>query len=203
MEAGEFACPKCKTAFSVEPGTADLKSACPTCASELEAHFFPAFFQPIEAGAMALPLLDQADASCFYHPQKQAVHVCDGCGRLVCALCSIDLDAQHLCPSCVSSGKKKGRLQALENSRIRYDSIALVLAVMGIFTSFFSLILAPAALYIVVRHWKSPRSLTGSGRIKLILAAFIAFTALLLWSSIFGMAIFGAVNAPHHYRHHP
>lgn len=202
MEAAEFACPKCRTVFSVEPGTTDLKSTCPNCASELEAYFFPSFFQPVEVGVAASPLLDQADASCFYHPQKQAVHVCDGCGRLVCALCSIDLDSQHLCPSCVSSGKKKGRLQTLENSRIRYDSIALTLAIMGIFTSFFALILAPAAFYIVVRHWKSPRSLTGSSRIKLIFAALIALMALLLWGSIFGAAIFGAVNAPHHYRHH-
>lgn len=205
MTEAEFACPKCKTVFSVEPGTTDLASTCPTCASELEAHFFPAFFQPVEAGMAASALVDQADASCFYHPQKQAVHVCDGCGRLVCALCSIDLGAEHLCPSCVSSGKKKGKLLALENSRVRYDTIALALAVVGLFSCYLSLLLAPASIYVALRYWKSPRGLTGASPIRLILALVIALTALLAWSALFGLTIFSAARtraAAAHYHHH-
>jgi uncharacterized paraquat-inducible protein A len=200
MPAAEFACPKCKTAFSVAPGTVDAEAACPTCYSELRAHFFPSFFRTPEIGVAASELLDQADASCFYHPQKQAVRVCDGCGRLLCALCSVDMGSEHLCPSCISSGRKKGKLTTLENSRVRYDSIALSLAVLGMVLSFASLVLAPASIYIAIRHWKSPGGLVSSGsRIRMIIALVIASISLLVWGLIFGFALFGASNMPRHH----
>jgi uncharacterized paraquat-inducible protein A len=202
MPAAEFACPKCKTAFSVEPGRADLAAKCPTCASELEAHFYPAFFRPMDAGLMPAALIDQADAGCFYHPQKQAAHVCDGCGRLICSLCSIDMGAEHLCPSCISSGKKKGKLPSLDTSCTRYDSITLILGVMCMFTSFFSLILAPAAIYIAVRHWKSPQGLTRFGHARMVIGLLLAVGFLLLWGTLFGAAILAAAGAHPHPRHH-
>lgn len=198
-DAATFACPKCNTAFAVEAGTAEVSATCPTCASQLEAYFYPAFYRPIEVGAVAATLTDLTEASCFYHPQKQAVRVCDGCGRLICALCSIDLGSQHLCPNCISSGKKKGQLSTLENARTRYDAIALSLAVFGMITSFFSLVLAPAAIYIAIRHWNSPMALTGGSRARFVIAIVIATISLLLWGGIFGLAIFGASTVPLHH----
>ncbi len=194
-----FACPKCNTAFAVEPGIVDVAATCPGCSSDLEAHFYPAFYRPMEVGAAPAALTDLTEASCFYHPQKQAVRICDGCGRLICALCSIDLGSQHLCPNCISSGKKKGNLSTLENGRTRYDSIALSLAVFGILTSFFSLVLAPAAIYISVRHWKSPLGLTGGSRARFVAAIVIASISLVVWGGIIGLAIFGASSVPHHH----
>jgi len=199
MPAAEFACPQCNTAFLVEPGTVDAAATCPGCASQLEAHFYPAFFRPPELGVAASELTELSEASCFYHPQKQAARVCDGCGRLMCALCSDDLGEQHLCPACISSGRKKGQLKTLENTRTRYDSIALSLAVFGLLMSVFSIVLAPASLYIAIRHWNSPQSVRGGGRIRFIIAILIASFSLLFWGSIFGLAIFGSSTVHHHH----
>jgi len=104
MPVATFSCPKCKTALAIEPGTAEIVAACPHCGEPVEAYFFPAFFRSLDTGAAAAALADHTEASCFYHPQKQALRVCDGCGRMICALCSVDLGAEHLCPTCIATG---------------------------------------------------------------------------------------------------
>jgi hypothetical protein len=144
----------------------------------------------VQPGAAATALVDHTEASCFYHPQKQAVRVCDGCGRLICALCSIELGAEHLCPSCISSGKKKGKITTLEDNRTRYDSIALSLAVFGMLVYVLSIFLAPAAIYIAIKHWNGPGSLLGVSKTRFVLAIVIAVGTLILWITVFGVLIF-------------
>jgi hypothetical protein len=202
MSQAAFACPKCQTAFELEPSTWDVAAQCPNCQSELEAHFFPAFFRPETAETAAAALTDAAEASCFYHPQKQAAAVCDGCGRMICSLCSIDMGAEHLCPACISAGKKKGKLVTLEKTRVRYDSIALSLAVFGVIGSIFALVAGPAAIYLSIRHWNSPGSLPGGRgpRGRFVLAILIGSGAFLLWVTILGAAIFGAHPHLHHHQ---
>jgi hypothetical protein len=189
MPAATFSCSKCKAPVAIESGTTEIASACPQCGWWIEAYFFPAFFRPMQVGAAASALVDHTEASCFYHPQKQAMRVCDGCGRMICALCSIELGAEHLCPSCLASGKKKGKITTLEDTRTRYDSIALSLAVFGIIVYVFSIFLAPAAIYISIRHWNSPGSLLGSSKIRFVIAILLASTMLFFWFFVFGTLI--------------
>jgi uncharacterized paraquat-inducible protein A len=189
MPAATFSCPKCKAALAIESGTTEIATACPQCASPIEAFFFPAFFRPNQIGTAAAALVDHTDASCFYHPQKQAMRVCDGCGRMICALCSIELGSEHLCPHCLASGKKKGKITTLEDTRTRYDSIALSLAVFGMLFYILSIFLAPAAIYISIRHWNSPGSLLGSSRSRFVIAILLASTTLLFWFFFFGTLI--------------
>jgi hypothetical protein len=189
MPAATFSCPKCKAALAIEPSTTEIVSTCPQCASPIEAFFFPAFFRPIQIGSTAAALVDHTEASCFYHPQKQAMRVCDGCGRMICALCSIELGTEHLCPNCLASGKKKGKITTLEDTRTRYDSIALSLAVFGMLFYILSIFLAPAAIYISIRHWNSPGSLLGSSKTRFIIAILLASTTLLFWFFFFGTLI--------------
>ncbi len=163
---------------------------CPHCAALVEAYFFPGFFRPMQAGVAATALVDHTEASCFYHPAKQAVHVCDGCGRMICALCNIDMGEEHLCPTCISSGKKKGKITTLEDTRTRYDSIAMSLAIFGLLFYIVSIILAPAAIYIAIRHWNSPGSLLGVSRTRFVIAILIASATLLIWIAVFGSMIF-------------
>jgi hypothetical protein len=190
MPATTFSCPHCQAILDIEPGTAEIASTCPQCAALIEAYFFPAFFRTVQPGAAATALVDHTEASCFYHPQKQAVRVCDGCGRLICALCSIELGAEHLCPSCISSGKKKGKITTLEDNRTRYDSIALSLAVFGMLVYVLSIFLAPAAIYIAIKHWNGPGSLLGVSKTRFVLAIVIAVGTLILWITVFGVLIF-------------
>jgi len=189
MTAATFSCPKCKAALAIEPGTTEIASICPHCVSPIEAFFFPAFFRPIQIGAAPTALADQTEASCFYHPQKQALRVCDSCGRMICALCSIELGTEHLCPNCLASGKKKGKITTLEDTRTRYDSIALSVAVFGIVVYIFSIFLAPAAIYLSIRYWNSPGSLLGSSKTRFVLAILIASATLLAWFFFIGVLI--------------
>jgi hypothetical protein len=189
MAEATFSCPSCKVQIAIEPGTPEIASTCPQCLSFIQAYFFPAFFRPVQVGAAPAALADQTETSCFYHPQKQAARVCDGCGRLICALCSVELGAEHLCPSCISAGKKKGKITNLEDHRTRYDSIALSLAVFGLLIYVFGIFLAPAAIYIAIRHWNSPGSLLGTSKLRFIIAIIIASGTLVAWV-VFATIIF-------------
>jgi hypothetical protein len=124
-----------------------------------------------------------------YHPQKQALRICDGCGRMICALCSIELGEEHLCPSCISSGKKKGKITTLEDNRTRYDSIAMSLAIFGMLCYPFAIFLVPASIYIAIRHWNSQGSLLGVSKPRFVIAIIIAICTLLFWAG-FGLLYF-------------
>lgn len=197
MPEATFACPKCKTAFSVEPGTEHLASTCNNCSSHLDAYFFPAFFRAAQVGVAPSALVDHTEASCFHHPQKQAIGVCDGCGRLICALCSIELGTEHLCPNCISSGKKKGKITTLEGNRTRYDSIAISLAVFGILFYMIAIFLAPAAIYISIRHWNSPGSLLGVSKKRFVIAIVLAVLELAVWFALVAALIFHTGKSHH------
>src|SRR5262249_16864330 len=144
-------------------GTSELV-ACPRCKARLQVVVFPALFRGLTPGAAAEPVLVENEASCFYHPRKKAVIPCDNCGRFLCALCGVELNQQHLCPACLESGKKKGKLAHLENKRTLYDRMALGLAVFPMLVFWLTIITAPMALYIAIRYWKSPTSLVGHGK---------------------------------------
>src|SRR5262245_9590695 len=76
---------------------------CPTCRVPLHALVFPALFRPVARGEIGERLVSEGEASCYYHPQKKAVLPCSRCGRFLCALCDVDLNGEHLCPSCLES----------------------------------------------------------------------------------------------------
>jgi hypothetical protein len=141
-------------------------------------------------GAAATSLLDQSEAACFYHPQKQAAQVCDGCGRLICNLCSVELGSEHLCPTCISAGRRKGTISVLEGSRTCYDRIAMSLAVVGIIIYWLSIVLAPIAIYLAIRHWNSPGSLLGVSKNRYVIAIVLASLELTGWLLFAGVLIF-------------
>ena len=162
-------CPKCKTAFEVDPGRERgiFLPVSRKCAVDLQTFLFPAFSRDRETGWKRGGPPRCHRCQLLYHPQKQAAQVCDGCGRMICHLCSIDLSGRHLCPTCISSGRKKGKISTLENSRTRWDSLAFTLAIFGILLSFAAIILSPAAIYIANRPWNDPGSLvTGRSRTR-------------------------------------
>ena len=136
----------------------------------------------VSAGLKELTrLVTEGEASCFYHPNKKAVLPCEACGRFLCALCDVELNGQHLCPACLASGQKKGKLSNLDNRRVLYDSLALTLALLPLLVWPFTLITAPAALFIAIRYWRAPGSLVQRTKIRLILAMFFALAQMAGW----------------------
>jgi len=169
MEA-VISCVKCKAPLvSVEdagtvrvPFNTGGMTPCPDCGNGTMVELYPAMFHPVGTGSAGERIASPEEAACFYHPQKRASVPCDSCGRFLCALCDVELNGQHLCPNCIQSGKKKGKLKNLENERVLYDRVALGAAILPVLTIIFwflTIVTAPIALFIAIRHWKSPSSI--------------------------------------------
>ena len=170
---------------------------CSACGSPHEALVFPAFLGRARA-AEAEQVADDTEASCFYHPAKKAAVTCENCGRFVCGLCEVELDGRHLCPQCLDSGKRKGKIASLETSRTLYDNIALALAaypMLFLFTIYFTFITAPVSMFILFRYRKLPRSLVRPGRWRWWLALVIALLQIGLW--VFGIAALFSIRRKH------
>lgn len=184
MHSASVTCSKCKALLPTELFNQQELIDCPSCSAPTLAAVFPALFRE---SAVALPqkIVVEGEASCFYHPQKKAIVPCESCGRFLCALCDLDLNGKHLCPSCLDAGKKKGKLKSLENQRILYDRIALALAVFPLLFFWTSIIGAPMALYVAIRYWKEPCSIFSRSRATFIVAIVLASLEIVGWISFF------------------
>ena len=177
-------CPKCKAALSENVINSFELRKCNACSVALRVDAFPAIYRKPEAGASGENITHSSEASCYYHQKKKAVNHCSMCGRFLCALCNLEIGRQNLCPACLDSGEKKKTLDILENQRILYDNIALFLAILPftIMFWFLSPVSAPAALFVAIRYWKAPTSLTHRTRIRFIAAGILACIQLTGWS---------------------
>ena len=133
MSSATPCCTKCQVPVPEFIYNQGVLAPCPGCGSMLQVEVFPALLKPLPEGRAGETILVEGEASCFYHPQKRAVLPCAACGRFLCALCDVELNNEHLCPGCLESGRKKGKLIQLETKRTLYDSSALLLSVFPIF----------------------------------------------------------------------
>jgi hypothetical protein len=165
-------CPRCQVPLPVEfAGKEDL-APCPGCGALLQAEVFPALFRPPALVNAGEKVMIEGEASCFYHPRKKAVVPCESCGRFLCALCDIELNDQHLCPSCLETGRKKGKLVNLQNQRTCYDRMALGVSILALLLWPMAPIIGAVVIYLVVRYWKASLSLVRPSKLRFV-AAFI------------------------------
>ncbi|HVP78297.1 MAG TPA: hypothetical protein VMV04_10405 [Thermodesulfobacteriota bacterium] len=178
----EICCTQCRTPILAAYYNTSKLISCPSCHAPIRIDVFPAFYHGLQPGKEGETLMDD-QASCFYHPQKKAVIPCDHCGRFLCALCDVEFGGKHLCPACMETGKKKGRIVNLDRQRVLYDSVALKLAVFPMIIFYFTLVTAPIALYLAIHHWKSPTSLVRRTKIRFIFAMALAGLQILAWTT--------------------
>ena len=175
MEGRPQACSGCDRPFLLEEQSARCDLYCDGCETTTHALLFPALHRPPETVHNQLLIDGANEASCFYHATRKAVVPCDGCGRFLCSLCDVPLDEGHWCPGCVQEGRQQpDKMQKLENRRTLYDTAALWLAILPIFTFWGPVFTAPATLFIVFRYWNKPRSILGRTRIRLVIAGLLA-----------------------------
>ena len=194
MSTGWVACLGCGRDLPADFENAEDFSACPTCLERVRVFAFSALHR-IGAVSAAIPGLAPGDATCFYHAQKQAIVACDSCGRFLCALCDVEIGGSHRCPACLESGKRKRKLEVVENRRVLYDGLALALAVGPILMWPFTILTAPAALFLVVRHWRGPLSILPRSRIRFVLAFLIALAQICGWILLFYFLFAGTTKA--------
>jgi hypothetical protein len=184
MSESLVSCPKCRAQLLDDVFNKPDWTPCPACHVPLQIEVFPALFHPPAVGSTGERIVVEGEASCFYHPQKKAVVPCEGCGRFLCGLCDVELNGQHLCPTCLESGKKKGKLKNLQNQRTCYDTTALVLSLvpLTIIFWFFTFVTAPMALFIAIRYWNAPGSLVrGGSRARFVIAIILSSLQIVGW----------------------
>ena len=173
-------CSKCHAEIPRELYNVPQLSACPGCDSPVRALVFPRFAQ--SPARVLAERAAQGEAVCYYHALKRATTACDQCGRFVCALCSLDLGSgQVFCPNCAESGLRKDKIPTVRSDRRLYDSQALMMATVPILLVWPTLLTAPIALFLAIRHWNSPRTLVPRSRIRLVLAILLSLTTIGLW----------------------
>ncbi len=156
IAAGAVTCPGCNG--DVTPvGTEGEWQNCPYCQRKLQIRVWGAVRQNTNAAAA---LSDQA--TCFFHPDKAFQACCQRCGRFVCALCDLQLGAEHVCPACFErgrggSGADTGKAE-WRHRDVLYDSIALTVGWGWIL--FWPTIVAalPTVIILHVKFRKAPRS---------------------------------------------
>lgn len=177
-----IACPNCGRSLPPEVINASEPRICPSCSSDLLVRVFPAHLQAKTTLAPAGMALAEGDASCFHHAGKRAVSSCFQCGRFLCALCEVDLSGQILCPGCLESGSTKKKIRNLENHRTLWDTTALLVGASPILFPFPMLYLifltGPVAIFLSVRHWKSPSSLIPRNKWRFIVAILLGLAHL-------------------------
>lgn len=199
MGAALLTCDRCRTRLPVSAlNTRDLV-ACPGCSTPLRFIVFPAYYRANAPAQVGESLLIEGESSCFYHPTKKAVVPCDGCGRFLCALCDVELDAKHLCPKCLEAAKAKGTMDTLESERYLYDSQAFGLAVAGLLLMlcmpYITVFTAPAAIFISIRHWNKPLSLLSPGRWRFVAAIVLSVFELGIAFLVIGLIIMGIATS--------
>ena len=156
VRTGTATCPGC----SGEVTKAETQNGwqnCPYCQNRLQIYVWPVVRQNTNA---VVALSDQA--TCFFHPDKAFQACCQRCGRFVCALCDLQLGAEHVCPSCFERGQGNSPVETgkaeWRHRDVLYDSIALTIGWGWIL--FWPTILAaiPTVIVLHVKYRKVPRS---------------------------------------------
>jgi hypothetical protein len=64
---------------------------------------------------------------------------------------------------------------------VLYDATALKLAFYPLLIFWFTLVTAPIALYLAIRHWSSPTSIVGRTKTRFVLAITLSGLQILAW----------------------
>ncbi|MCI5150233.1 MAG: hypothetical protein D3916_12745 [Candidatus Electrothrix sp. MAN1_4] len=174
-------CPICRTPVPPELCNTDTNTdaLCPGCSAPLHCTAYPAL---VRGHNIAHPEQVEAagQASCFYHPAKQAVVDCSHCGRFLCALCDLDMGASHICPVCLERGKDEQNLIEQKQGYVRYDILVLALAFWPLLLIMpLTVFTAPLTLYLIVKHHKTPISITPVSRWRFPMATFLAMAQII------------------------
>ena len=152
---GTVECPNCTGSVTVLE-TQTLWQTCPYCKKRLQVQHWPAIHRDTSV-AVAMP--DQA--TCFFHPVKAYQACCQRCGRFVCALCDLQLGADHVCPTCFERGRASsgtdGAKAEWRHRDVLYDSIALSVGWGWILFWPTYVVALPTVIFLHAKYRKAPR----------------------------------------------
>lgn len=145
---------------------------------------FPAMLRSLHEGSGNGQQVAEGEASCYYHPDKQAAKVCSSCGRFLCALCEIDLAGRCLCPACLEQGRQNEQISEMITKRTLHDSIALNASLVPLLLWPVTLVTAPIAFFLALSAWKKPTSILPRTKIRLIFALLFSLLQMIGWGAL-------------------
>jgi len=155
-DLGKMSCPSCQSTITPLK-TEDGSQLCPFCGKKLQIRFWPIVQQNAN---VTQALTDQA--TCFFHPDKAFQGCCQRCGRFLCALCDLQLGAQHVCPTCFDRGRGDSGVGATSTEwrhrDVLYDSIAVSLGWGWILFWPTFIAALPVCIYLHVKYRNAPRA---------------------------------------------
>jgi hypothetical protein len=183
MKPPSISCMRCRAPLPVVAAGAGAQTmVCSRCALPADVLLFPALYRPDENRQASTRALS-GDATCFNHPERQALSVCETCGRMLCGLCQIDFNTRTLCAACLHREHDAARRggKGFDAQRFRYDHIAFVVTVISPLIWYVSFATAAYALYLTIRHWRTPVSLLPFSRWRFVVASLLAVCILAGW----------------------
>ena len=183
-------CPNCDASIPKHHINTGQLHPCPGCRSYLRTEGFNALLIEDQKDISAEDLFDDHQTECFFHPGKKAVAPCESCGRMLCSLCQVELNGQHICLNCLKIGKEKQKISTLQDSRVLFDSVALNLVIWPLTIIllpffYFTIITAPAAVYFSIRHLRTPSHVLPKKYAKAIIALILAIGQIVAWVIFF------------------
>ena len=169
-----LSCGHCKRNFSLPFDVSTQTHVCSRCDNTTTIHFYPGMGAGPESNKPDTTPVVSNESSCFYHPETQAKTHCDHCGRFLCDLCDIELHGKHICGNCLYEGAESEKIETLITQRTRYDTIALMLAIIPMLLFKLWVITAPVTFLLCIIRWNTSNSLVYNTRWRMVLALVIS-----------------------------
>lgn len=176
-------CPSCKRVLGPESWADAHQGSCARCKTEYELIAFPALYASATRIAAA-PAVLAADSVCFFHAENRAEAICDDCGRLLCAVCTVPFAGRRICPTCIAASKSSEAAQVVRD-RLLYDGLAISLALVPLLMWPFTLVTAPVAVGVAIYGWNKPASVVrGRSRVRLVIAIIAGLLQIAAWIAL-------------------
>lgn len=176
-------CPRCQRVLEPAAWHDASSGTCRRCQAEFDFFAFPALTAQRARIAPQAAVVTE-DSVCFFHAENRAEAVCDDCGRILCAVCTINFAGRRVCPSCIAGAKTSGAGPAVQQ-RTLYDGLAVSLALLPLLVWPVTLLTAPVALGYTIYGWRKPGSLVrGPSRTRFIVAGVFALLQIGGWVTL-------------------
>ena len=151
------------------------------CGAAHHVWIYPAIFREKNA-VPAETRVEDGQSACYFHPGNPATAICSVSGRMICQLCTTEWEGETVSFEALQTTIRKESPQAERSGRIKWDDVALVLAVFPLVFWFTTVLTAPITLFICLWFWrKGATSPVRGSRWRYVVAGALALAQIGFW----------------------